>query len=99
MSMQRDKLVSDIKVLVSDAEELVRATAAETGDKIIELRRRMQQSVSDAKSNIVKLETAVIDSIKPAATATDQYVRAHPWEAIGASALVGLLIGLLANRR
>jgi ElaB/YqjD/DUF883 family membrane-anchored ribosome-binding protein len=99
MSTQSEKLVADIKILVNDAEELVRATAAETGAKVVELRRRMQDSVGDVKSNITKLETAVVDRVKPAATAADQYVRAHPWEAIGVSALAGLLIGLLANRR
>ena len=99
MSAQGEKLAADVKILLHDAEDLLRATAAETGDKLVELRHRMQQSVNDVKSNIVKLETAVIDRVKPAAAATDQFLRAHPWEAIGASALVGLLIGLLANRR
>ncbi|MEQ1773521.1 MAG: DUF883 family protein [Burkholderiales bacterium] len=99
MSTQSAKLVTDIKVLVHDAEELVKATAAETGDKVVELRRRMQQTVNDVKPHIVRLETAVIDKVKPAAIAADQYVHTHPWPAIGASALVGLLIGLLANRR
>ena len=99
MSVQSEKLVADIKILVSDAEELISATAAETGAKVVELRRRMQDSVGDVKSNFVKLETAIVEKVKPAATAADQYVRAHPWEAVGASAVVGILIGLLASRR
>jgi len=99
MSAQGEKLVADIKVLVNDAEELIRATAAETGAKVVELRRRMQLSMGDVKSNIGKMETAVLEKVKPAATAADQYVRAHPWEAVGTAAVVGLLIGLLANRR
>ena len=99
MSAQSEKLATDIKVLVHDTEELIKATAAETSDKVVELRRRMQQTVHDVKSNIVKLEAAVIDKAKPAAQAADHYVHTHPWHAIGASALVGLVIGLLANRR
>lgn len=98
MNTQSAKLATDIKVLVHDAEELVKATAAETGDKVVELRRRMLQTVNDVKPQIVRLENAVIDRVRPAATAADQYVHTHPWPAIGASALVGLLIGLLANR-
>ena len=98
MSAQTEKLATDIKVLVRDAEELVRATSAETGDKVVELRHRMQQTVNDVKPQIVRLEAAVVGKVKPAAMATDQYVHAHPWPAIGASALVGLVIGLLAGR-
>src|SRR5262245_9395879 len=98
MSTQSEKLATDIKVLVRDAEELVKATATETGDKVVELRRRMQQTVNDVKPQIVKLETAITDRVKPAATAADQYVHAHPWPAIGAAGLAGLLIGLLVSR-
>lgn len=99
MSTQSEKLATDIKTLVRDAEELVKATAAETGDKVVELRRRIQQAVNDVKPHIVKLEIAVIDQAKPVALAADQYVHTHPWPAIGASALIGLVIGLLAGRR
>jgi len=35
MSTQSSKLASDIKVLVHDAEQLVKATAAETSDKVV----------------------------------------------------------------
>lgn len=99
MSAQSEKLATDLKVLVHDAEELVKATAAETGDKVVELRRRMQQTVNDVKPHIARIETAVIDKVKPAATAIDQYAHAHPWQAIGAATLVGVVIGLLATRR
>ena len=99
MNTQAEKLAADIKVLVRDAEELVKVTAAETSGKIVELRRRMQQSMGDVKSNLSRVESAVIERAKPTAEACDQYVRAHPWTAVGLSSLAGLVIGLLANRR
>ncbi len=98
MSTHGAKLVSDIKVLVHDAEELVKATAAETSDKVVELRHRVQRSAGDIRSNIGKVETAVIELATPTAMAADNYVRTHPWPAVGVSALAGLLIGLLAAR-
>lgn len=98
MSAQSEKLASDIKVLVRDAEDFVRATAAETGEKVVELRRRVQQSVNDVKSNLTQVSDVVIERAKPTAQACDQYVHAHPWTAIGVSALAGLVIGLLARR-
>ncbi len=98
MSTQSENLAADVRILIQDAEELVKATAAETGDKVVEMRRRMQQTVDNVKPTIEKLESSVIEKVKPAMSATDQYVQAHPWRAIGASAFVGLIIGLLANR-
>jgi ElaB/YqjD/DUF883 family membrane-anchored ribosome-binding protein len=41
----------------------------------------------------------VVERAKPAAQACNHYVHDHPWTAVGLSALAGLLIGLLANRR
>jgi len=38
MSAQTERLVTDVKVLVNDTEELVKATAAQAGDKIVDLR-------------------------------------------------------------
>jgi ElaB/YqjD/DUF883 family membrane-anchored ribosome-binding protein len=98
MSTQSSKLASDIKVLVHDAEQLVKATAAETSDKVVELRQRVQRSADDIRANIGKVETAVIELATPTAMAADRYVHTHPWPAIGVSALAGLLIGLLASR-
>jgi len=34
-----------------------------------------------------------------AAKATDEYVRANPWKAVGIGALAGFVLGLLVTRR
>ena len=39
------------------------------------------------------------DRARSGANATDQYVREQPWQAVGISAAVGLLIGFLVGRR
>jgi ElaB/YqjD/DUF883 family membrane-anchored ribosome-binding protein len=98
MNSQSQKLATDIKMLVQDAEELMKATAAETGDKVVELRRRLQQTVDDVKPHIATLDTAVSRQVTSAVTCTDTYVRDNPWTAMGISAGVGLVIGLLITR-
>ena len=99
MNAQSQKLASDVKVLVHDAKELMQATATQTGDKVVELRRRMQQSVNEVKPQLARIETAVTEKTKSVATATDTYVHDDPWMAMGVSAGVGLVIGLLISRR
>ena len=62
MSMQSEKLAADIKILIADAEELIRATAAETGEKVVDLRRRVQHSAQDVKAQLSRLERVAIDA-------------------------------------
>jgi ElaB/YqjD/DUF883 family membrane-anchored ribosome-binding protein len=99
MTAQREKLVSDVKILVNDTEELVKATAAQAGEKIVELRNRAQVAANNLKPQLVKLEAVVVDKAKATATAAETYVSENPWTAIGVSAGVGLIIGLLIGRR
>jgi ElaB/YqjD/DUF883 family membrane-anchored ribosome-binding protein len=99
MSAQTERLVTDVKVLVNDTEELVKATAAQAGDKIVDLRNRAQAAVNNVKPQLARIETAVVEKAKSTATATDTYIRENPWAAIGASAGIGLVIGLLIGRR
>jgi len=99
MSTQSQKLAADVRILINDAEEMIRETAAETGDKVVELRRRMQQAVSDLRPQLASIESAVSEKVTSAATCTDTYVRDNPWTAIGISAGIGLVTGLLIGRR
>ena len=99
MNMQTEKLVTDVKLLVNDTEELVKATAAQAGEKIVEMRKRAQDAANNLKPQLIKIEAAVVDKAKTTATATDAYIHENPWTAIGVSAGIGLVIGLLVGRR
>jgi ElaB/YqjD/DUF883 family membrane-anchored ribosome-binding protein len=99
MNAQGEQLLADVKVLVKDTEELVKATAAQAGEKIAEVRHRAQEAVVNLKPQLANLESAVISKAKTTATATDVYVRENPWAAVGIAAGVGMVIGLLIGRR
>jgi ElaB/YqjD/DUF883 family membrane-anchored ribosome-binding protein len=99
MSAQSERLVADVKMLVTDTEELVKATAAQAGEKIVDIRNRAQSTVNNLKPQLVKFEATVAEKARTTATATDAYVHSNPWTAIGVSAGVGLVIGLLVGRR
>ena len=95
----KQKLVSDMKVVVSDAEEILRATSGVAGDKIGELRERIADRLRDAKIRIADAEEMLVDRTKAAARATDDYVNDNPWRAVGIAAGVGLLLGIIIGRR
>jgi ElaB/YqjD/DUF883 family membrane-anchored ribosome-binding protein len=97
--VSKDKLVADLKVVVADAEELLRATASQAGEKVSVARERVQASLANARVKLVEAERVLVDRTRQAAKATDEYVRENPWQAVGIAAGVGFLIGLLINRR
>ena len=95
----KDKLVSDLKVVIADTEELLRATAGAAGVKVGELRERLGVRLRDAKERVLDLEAAVVDKTKAAARATDDFVHEQPWKAVGVAAALGLALGVLIGRR
>lgn len=95
----KEKLVADLKIVVADAEELLRATAAQAGEKVSAARERIQTSLAAAKVKLTEAERALLEKTKEAAKATDEFVHEHPWKAVGIAAGAGLLIGILISRR
>jgi ElaB/YqjD/DUF883 family membrane-anchored ribosome-binding protein len=95
----KDKLAADLKVVVADAEELLRATASQAGEKVGAARERIQASLAAARVKLAEAERAVVDKTKQAAKATDEYVHEHPWHAVSVAAVVGFLLGALITRR
>src|SRR6185436_752286 len=98
-AITRDKLVQDLKVVVADAEELLRATASQAGEKVSAAREKVQDSLHRAKVKLAEAEDVMIEKGKQAARVTDEYVHDNPWTAVGIAAGIGLLIGLLIGRR
>jgi ElaB/YqjD/DUF883 family membrane-anchored ribosome-binding protein len=97
--VSKEKLVTDLKVLVGDTEELLKATAGQAGEKIAVARERIQASLAVYKDKLIDAEQALREKTKEAARATDEYVHDHPWQAVGVAAGVGFLLGLLVSRR
>ena len=95
----KDKLVADLKVVVADAEELLRATASQAGEKVSAARERIQASLATAKLKLADGERVVREKTEKAAKATDEYVRENPWQAVGIAAVAGLVLGVLISRR
>ena len=95
----KQKLVSDMKIVVSDAEEILRATAGVAGEKMVDLREQIADRLHDAKMRLADAEAALVDRTKAAARATDDFVNDKPWQAVGIAAGIGLLLGIIIGRR
>ena len=95
----RDKLVADLKLVVADAEELLKLTAGQAGEKVAAVRDKVQRGLDQAKAKLVDLEDRAVEQTKAAARATDTYVHENPWRAVGIAAGAGILFGMLISRR
>jgi ElaB/YqjD/DUF883 family membrane-anchored ribosome-binding protein len=95
----RDRLIGDFKTVVRDAEELLKATAGQTGDKIGAVRARAEESLRKARSKLDEVESDLVDGAKAAAQATDELVHENPWQAVAIATAVGFLLGMLTGRR
>jgi ElaB/YqjD/DUF883 family membrane-anchored ribosome-binding protein len=98
-SVTREKLVQDLKAVVNDAEELLRATAQQTGEKVAVVRAKAEESLKAAKARIAEEGEAVVARAKFVAKTADDFVKENPWQAVGIGALAGLVIGILISRR
>lgn len=98
-TVSKDQLVNDFKVVVADAEALLKATASQGGEKIALARAKAEESLRAAKAGIAEAQSAVLAKGKEAAHATDVYVHDHPWKSVGTAAAIGVVIGLLIGRR
>lgn len=93
-----EKLLSDVKAIVADAEALIaNATGDTSSNKFVEMKNALLQKVSHAKSKIIDAEECVIEKTKEAARQTNEYVHENPWKSVGVAASVGLLIGFLVG--
>jgi ElaB/YqjD/DUF883 family membrane-anchored ribosome-binding protein len=98
-SASKEKLMQDLKTVVTDAEELLRATANQTGERIAAAREKAEESLRVAKVRLADAQMAIAEKAKVCARATDDYVHENPWQAVGIAAAVGLLLGALISRR
>jgi ElaB/YqjD/DUF883 family membrane-anchored ribosome-binding protein len=96
--VSKEKLMQDLRVVVADAEELLRATAGQAGEKVSAARERIQENVAAAKERLAVAQESMVAKTKQAAKVTDEYVHENPWKSIGIAAGAGLLIGMLISR-
>jgi ElaB/YqjD/DUF883 family membrane-anchored ribosome-binding protein len=98
-TVTKEQLISDFKVVIADAEALIKATANQGGEAVANLRVKAEESVAVAKVKLAEAQEVLIEKGRIAAKATDDYVHEKPWHAVGIAAGVGLVVGLLIGRR
>jgi len=94
-----DRLMTDLRAVLEDAEALLTATAGQAGEKIQRARERAQETVKVARERLADTQEEVVKRARAAAKETDTYVHDNPWQAVGIAAGVAFIIGVLVSRR
>jgi ElaB/YqjD/DUF883 family membrane-anchored ribosome-binding protein len=98
-TLARERVVEDLKALVKDSEELLKATAGDVSDKAREARTRLAAALERARASCEHLQEQTLAKAKAAAKKADATIRSHPYESIGIAFGVGVLIGFLISRK
>lgn len=95
----KDKLMEDLKAVMQDAEELLKATAGQTGEKISAVRARAEENLREVRRKLGEMEEDLMVHARAAVKGADDLVHEKPWQSIAVAAGVAFLLGLLAGRR
>lgn len=85
----------EMRAMIDEAEQLLKAAGAASGEKAVELQRKGMDLLSCSIAKAHELERKTVHSIKDVAASTDRIVQANPWRSAAVSGLLGAGIGLV----
>lgn len=95
MASSAEKLLQDLKAVIRDGEDLLRAGARDLSERGVAAKERLAAALEVAKDTQRRLQGNVVST----ARSTDKLVRGHPYESVGIAFGIGVLVGIIANRR
>jgi ElaB/YqjD/DUF883 family membrane-anchored ribosome-binding protein len=90
-----DKLVNDLRAVVRDGQEVLKAGAGDLSEKGKEARARLDEALQRARLTCEQFESRAGDAARAAETA----IRDNPLTSVGIAFGVGVLLGVLLNNR
>lgn len=98
----KDQLIEEFNTLVSETEQLLHFVAKTGGEKTDALCASIEQNLAIARKRLRYFQQAATEKTRDVAVSTDAYVHEHPWQAIGMTAglvvIIGAVASLLLNR-
>jgi ElaB/YqjD/DUF883 family membrane-anchored ribosome-binding protein len=91
----RDQLVDDVKAVIGDVEELLKAVGAESKEKVASVKPRLEAGLLRARAQVAEMEEAVEARARRALHNADSYAHENPWKTAGVAAGVGAALGAI----
>ncbi len=93
-----DKLMADFRMLAADMEHLLKAAGNQTGQHAAQVRVKVEDSLRTAKARVADLQDMAAAKTQAAGRATDDYVRANPWQVMAICTFAGFVLGAMLSR-
>jgi ElaB/YqjD/DUF883 family membrane-anchored ribosome-binding protein len=93
-----DKLMADLRVLAADMEQLLAATASQTGRRAAAARATARESLAAIRTRVAGLQDVARERSHAAVRATDAYAHDNPWQLMAIGAAAGLAAGIAIAR-
>jgi len=93
--MTTQKLMKELKTVVHQAEELLKAGSSDLSDAGHDARTKLNSALEAAKSTYLDLQDRAVEGAKK----TDTLIRDNPYQSMGIAFGVGLLVGVLVTRK
>jgi ElaB/YqjD/DUF883 family membrane-anchored ribosome-binding protein len=91
------KLAADFKIVMDDVEELIKATASQTGERVGDLRQRLEKKIEDGRKALA--EKTWFQTAEEAKARTESRLRENSWAGLAVATGIGVLLGFLMRRR
>ena len=95
----KGKMADDIKTVIADGHDLLKAAANASGAGLAVAREKLDEKLYSAKARLVNASRPAVDKARRTAAAANGYVHGNPWTVIGIAVAAGALIGFLTARR
>jgi len=89
----------EVQKLIADVETLIRRVGDAADPELRRMRAEVQNAIATTRQALAERAEQVQQRAEEVFEASDSYVRAQPWQTIGAVAVAGLLVGFLIGRR
>ena len=96
--LARDRVLTDLKTLTRDSEDMLKATAHDASEAAKGARARVTSTLERAKATIKELQEQAVVTAHVAARRANTAVRAHPYQSIGTAFCLGFLLGVVVAR-
>jgi ElaB/YqjD/DUF883 family membrane-anchored ribosome-binding protein len=91
----RERLVSDVKAVLTDTEEIMQAATGESKEKVAAIKPRIEANLQRAKARLREIEQGVEMRARESVKQVDVYAHEHPWQTAGIAAATGAAVGAI----
>ena len=91
-----ERIGAEFRALVAASEDLLKKTAAHTGEGVDEARSALQRHLHHARGAAGQWRDTASRRYHQISSASDEFVHDNPWKAVGIAAAIGVAVSLLA---